>query len=82
MSALRNKNVALIWLSGYQNTGKKTLGELIRAKYGLEHISVSELLRSESENDTKRGRMIEDCLNNHKRINDVNIFFTILLSYL
>lgn len=74
MSPVQSKNLPFIWLIGQQNTGKKTHGNLIKEKIRFEHISVSELLRNESERDTPRGKAIDDCLKNHKKISDVCYF--------
>lgn len=72
MAPVRNKNLPIVWLIGQQNTGKKTHGELMKDNFNFEHINVTHLLRNEAAIDTQRGKTIDDCLKNHKKISDVN----------
>lgn len=71
MAPVQSRNLPFIWVIGQQNTGKKTHGDLIAQKFNFEHISVSEILKSDSEMDTPRGKLIDDCFKNNKKINDV-----------
>lgn len=80
MSLIQSKNLPFIWLIGQQNTGKKTHGELLKENFGFEHISVTELLRSETGKDTTRGTIVKECLDSHKKISDV--FHDILIIFL
>ncbi|CAH1183384.1 unnamed protein product [Phaedon cochleariae] len=70
MTPIQNKNLPMIWLAGQKNTGKKTHGNLIKEKYDLEVISISELLRQEAMNDTKRGCIVKEALDTARKIND------------
>lgn len=78
MAPFRSKNLPIVWLIGQQNTGKRTHGELMQDNFNFEHINVTQLLRNEAVKDTQRGKTIDDCLKNHKKISDVNSYF---LSY-
>lgn len=73
MTPLRNRNLPIIWVSGQQNTGKKTHANLIKEKFDYEHISVSELLRHEAAKESDRALVIRDAVNLKKKISDVRL---------
>ncbi|KAJ8920694.1 hypothetical protein NQ315_004833 [Exocentrus adspersus] len=70
MTVLKNKNLPIVWISGQQNTGKKTHGDLIKEKFNYDHISTTELLRQESTKDTERAEAVREALKMKKKISD------------
>lgn len=78
MTPLRSRNVPIIWLIGQRNTGKKTHGELIKQNFNFVHISVTDLLRNQAGRESPRGKLVNECLNNNKKISDVNMKFVSL----
>ncbi|XP_018571134.1 adenylate kinase isoenzyme 5-like [Anoplophora glabripennis] len=70
MTPLKNKNLPIVWISGQQNTGKRTHGNLIKERFDYEHINTTELLRQEAAKETERGVMIKDAMNFKKKIPD------------
>ncbi|KAJ8965819.1 hypothetical protein NQ314_003886 [Rhamnusium bicolor] len=67
----KNKNVPIIWLTGQQNTGKKTHGNFIKDSFNYEHISITQLLRDEARKNTERGTIVKEALNSKKKVSDV-----------
>lgn len=72
MTRLRNKNLPIIWITGQQNTGKKTLGQLIKDRYEFEYINITDLLREEASKETKRAQTINEALKSKKKVSDVS----------
>ncbi|KAG5882987.1 hypothetical protein JTB14_004326 [Gonioctena quinquepunctata] len=70
LSPIHNKNLPIIWMTGQQNTGKKTHGNFMEEKYNFEILHVTELLRKEANKDTKRGGLIKDALTVNKNVDD------------
>lgn len=73
MTRLRNKNLPIIWITGQQNTGKKTLGQLIKDRYEFEYINITDLLREEASKETKRAQTINEALKSKKKVSDSTI---------
>lgn len=73
MTALKNRNLPIVWVSGQQNTGKKTHANLIKEKFNYEHVSVSALLREEAAKESDRALALRDALDSKKQISEVRL---------
>ncbi|CAG9859943.1 unnamed protein product [Phyllotreta striolata] len=70
MTPVRNKNLPIIWIAGQPNTGKKTLGRLIKDRYEFEYINITELLRDEANKNTKKAHVINEAFKGKKKVTD------------
>ncbi|XP_056631526.1 adenylate kinase-like [Diorhabda sublineata] len=70
MSGIQNKNLPIIWITGPPNSGKKTIGRLIRNKYEFDYINITDLLREEINKESSRAVIIKRHINAQKKVPD------------
>ncbi|XP_063233650.1 adenylate kinase isoenzyme 1-like isoform X2 [Bacillus rossius redtenbacheri] len=58
MAPLRDSTLPIIWVLGGPGSGKGTQCEKIVAKYGFTHLSTGDLLRSEVQSGSPRGKQL------------------------
>lgn len=73
MTPVKTKRVPILWMVGAPGSGKNTFANSLCKDFLYEHIKISDLIKNESLNDTERGKMIKESLENpNKRVPDVS----------
>lgn len=72
MTPVKSKKIPIVWIIGPPGTGKNSYVNNLCDNFQYEQIKTSDLIKNETLNDTERGRIVKDALNQNKRIPDVS----------
>ncbi|KYB27609.1 adenylate kinase isoenzyme 1 isoform X2 [Tribolium castaneum] len=67
MTPIKSKYLPIIWLVGPPGSGRNTQGKMLSENLEFSHIKVADLLREEADNDTDRGRLINEALHHRSK---------------